>query len=52
MHEPEWSKYLFTSIPGAFKHVFNMNQKYNESLLDYYECLKQAKDILEEKVGK
>ena len=35
IHEPEWSNYLFTSITEVFKRVFNMNQKYNKSLLDY-----------------
>ena len=29
-----------------------MKQKYNENILDYSKCLKQAKDILESHIGK
>ena len=52
IHEPEWSNYLFTSITEVFKRVFNMNQKYNKSLLDYSKLLKKARGILELHFGK
>ena len=52
MHVPKRSKYPFVSIHEAFKCAFSMKQKDNENLLDYSKHLKQAKDILEEHVGK
>ena len=52
MHKPEQSKYLFASITEAFKQVVKMKQKYNESLIDYSKCLKQAKYNLEARVDK
>ena len=48
MYKPERSKYLFASITESFEIIFNMNQKDNESLLEYSKLLKQAKEILEE----
>ena len=52
MKKTQLWKYPFASITKSFKYVVNMKQKYNESLLDYSKCLKQAKDILLEHVGK
>ena len=47
MNEPERSTYPFALIPEAFKRVVNMNQKDNQSLVDYSKCPKQGKYILE-----
>ena len=52
IHKPEWSKYTFASITEAFKHVVNMKQKDNKSLLDYSKHLKQGKEIFEVHVNK
>ena len=45
IHEPACSNNPFASINESLKGVVNINQKDNESLVDYSKCLKQGKDI-------
>jgi len=51
MHEPIREKYPFASVTEAISRLINFKQQDNESLLDYTNRFKQARDVLKSHIG-